>query len=359
MVDQQRSEMIKALEKMHDSRVICYFLSDRESFPPGFIPGLALNLTNEAQIRFVDQLKCIGKVEKIDLFLYTRGGEIDCVWPLINLLREYCNKLTILVPFRAHSAGTLICLGADEVIMTEMGELSPIDPTTGNQFNPVDPTNNRNRFGISVEDVAAYFELSEKRAGITGEESRAIVFKELTQHVHPLALGNVQRVYMQIRRLARRLLALHMDEGIADNKLKIEQIIKALTEEFYSHVHFINRGEAIELLGPWIRKASDEENKIMWDLFNSYANQIDLRNKFQVPEFMGDELLRDISIIGGFIESTDKSIHHITTLKIFQRPNLPNNVNIQLPPGAPIPIAPGFSRTFEIAIQKLGWTNSE
>jgi ClpP class serine protease len=46
------------------------------------------------------------------------------VWPLVTLLRQYCKRLAVLVPFRAHSAGTLISLGADEIVMLPGSELA-------------------------------------------------------------------------------------------------------------------------------------------------------------------------------------------------------------------------------------------
>jgi hypothetical protein len=44
---------------------------------------------SEPQLWFVDQLRAFGKMSQLDLFLYTRGGAVDAVWPLVNLLRAY------------------------------------------------------------------------------------------------------------------------------------------------------------------------------------------------------------------------------------------------------------------------------
>ena len=115
---QERKKLISNLERVRGSRVLCYFLSDRETFPQG-MPGFSTQLGTEPHLLFVDQLWAIGRMNQLDHFLYTRGGATDSVWPFVNLLRGYCEKLTVLVPFRAHSGGTLICLGADEVIMTQ------------------------------------------------------------------------------------------------------------------------------------------------------------------------------------------------------------------------------------------------
>ena len=350
MAYEDRKQLIAQLEHLRGSKVLCYILSDRESFPPN-MPGLSAQLASEPHLLFVDHLRAIGTVPQLDVFLYTRGGATDSVWPLVSLFREYADRFTVLVPFRAHSGGTLICLGADEVIMSEAAELSPIDPTTGNQFNPTDPANPANRFGISVEDVAAYFELSKDRAGITEQQHKVDVLKELTRNVHPLALGNVQRVYLQIRRLAGELLGLHMDE----NDPRIDDIIKALTEKFYSHVHAISRREAMALMGDWVRYATEDESTIMWNLFNAYADTLCLREKYQLPTFMADEPVRELTVIGGFIESTAESHIYNTTMKVIQRPNVPPNVQLQITPGAAIPLPPGFSRSYEYNIQEMRW----
>jgi hypothetical protein len=297
-------------------------------------------------------------MSQLDLFLYTRGGAVDSVWPLVNLLRAYGQKFTVIVPFKAHSGGTLICLGADEIIMTELAQLSPIDPTAGNQFNPQDPTNPRTRFGISVEDVVAYFSLVTERAGLEKGAHRFEALKELTRNIHPLALGNVQRVHLQIRQLAKNLLELHLDKQ--KDAARIENIVKALTEEFYSHVHAISRREAAPLLGDWVRGPTGEEASIIWELFDAYAETLELRHTFNLPDYMGDELTRDIKVTGAFLESTACSHVYVTDLRVFQRPNVPQNVPEPLPPSHPVPLVPWIGRTYDYGIQGMGWrTNDE
>ncbi len=189
---EQRQPLIASLEEARGSRVLCYVLSDRETFPLG-IPGFATQMSPEPHLVVEDLLRGMGNPARLDVLLMTRGGATESVWPLVNLLRAHTEHLSVLVPFRAHSAGTLLCLGAEEVLMSDIAELSPIDPTTGNQFNPRDPTNPANQYGISVEDVAAFFELAKERGGIESEPHRLEVFKLLAGNVHPLALGNVQR----------------------------------------------------------------------------------------------------------------------------------------------------------------------
>jgi hypothetical protein len=183
------------------------------------------------------------------------------------------------------------------------------------------------------------------------------MFKELTSKVNPLALGNVQRVYAQIRWLASRLLELGTKPGLKPQK--IEEIVKALTIGFYSHSHAITKKQAIELFGGWVRTPNEGEAPLLWTVFNTYAGALELRNKFNLPEYMEDTQIRALRTIGGFIESGEMSYAFVTETKIAQRPNLPPNVQVQVPPGAPIPLAPWVSRAYDFGIVKQGWVRNE
>lgn len=67
------------------------------------------------------------KIEELDVVLHTMGGNPHVGYRLPRLLHEYANKVNAIVPQNAYSSGTLFCLGCDEIFMTELSELSPID----------------------------------------------------------------------------------------------------------------------------------------------------------------------------------------------------------------------------------------
>lgn len=228
---------------------------------------------------FKDVLNEISSKQKIDLFLYSRGGEINAPLPLVNLIRNHCEEFSVLVPYRAHSAATLICLGADKIIMNEMGQLSPIDPTTGNVFNPIDPSNPTGRWPISVEDVSNYLSLASEKAKLVTEESLKDVFHLLSEKVHPIALGNVHRIYNLIRLLAPKLLSLHMDCSSVTEKAKIKAIVDTLTEKLYTHEYLISREEAKEI-GLKIIYPEPILDKLMWNLYKQYERELKLLDPF-------------------------------------------------------------------------------
>lgn len=115
---------------------------------------------------------------------------------IAKLIREYCEEFNILIPFRAHSAGTLLALGANNLVMNKLGELNPVDPSTVNMFNPVlrppphgDLSDPRNRIPISVEEVTSHFDLSKEKVGLVSENDRLEVFRVLAKKREPLALA--------------------------------------------------------------------------------------------------------------------------------------------------------------------------
>src|SRR5712692_8046745 len=187
MSREQRIKLIKEIEEARQSKVLCYLTGDRR----GFETKIGADVFS-----FVYQhLSQIGPVNNIDLFLYSTGGVTMAGFGVVNLIREFCKKLSVLIPFRAHSAATLIALGADEIVMTRLGQLSPVDPSVTSPLNPSvpGPQNSPNLVPVSVEDVVGYFDLARKEAKLTDESYLAQVFQQLSANIHPLALGSVYR----------------------------------------------------------------------------------------------------------------------------------------------------------------------
>src|SRR3989344_45932 len=265
-----RNALIAQIEGLRHSRVITYITSDR--------PGPTNARVAMDVIPVISrQLREIGKTENIDLFLYSTGGDTMVPWRLVSMIREYCDKFSVSVPYKAHSAATMIALGADEIVMSDLSELSPIDPSTANVFNPQDPQNAQNKIPISVEDVMAYFDLAKNKFGIKNDEELAKIFNKFVEsnpQIHPLALGNVNRIHNLIRILARRLLKSHKSPMSEE---EIEKVVDYFTEKLYSHQYFIGRKEAKEDLGLKSVVYADEIlSGAMSNLYEEYKKEMEL-----------------------------------------------------------------------------------
>jgi len=229
-----RLKIIKEIESLRESKVICYLTSIRQN--------INAQIGEDAVRVMFDQMLLLPErpIKKLDVFLCSNGGAGTVPWRLISLFREYAASVAVLLPYRAYSAATLLALGADEIVMHPFSEMGPIDPTVSNDYNPVDPVSNR-RIGISVEDVKAYISFIKATVGIQHEDELVKTVEILAQRVHPLALGNVERSLSQSRLIAAKILKTHMQDG---TQHQIEEIIDNLASKLYFHGHPINRVEA-------------------------------------------------------------------------------------------------------------------
>jgi ClpP class serine protease len=67
----------------------------------------------------------------IDLVLHTPGGLVVAALQIARALRQHPAKVTVFVPHYAMSGGTLICLAANEIVMSPHAMLGPVDPQIG------------------------------------------------------------------------------------------------------------------------------------------------------------------------------------------------------------------------------------
>jgi len=64
----------------------------------------------------------------ITVILDTPGGVVEVVERMVTVLRSAYEKVTVIVPDRAMSAGTILALSADIIMMDHLSCLGPIDP---------------------------------------------------------------------------------------------------------------------------------------------------------------------------------------------------------------------------------------
>lgn len=247
---EERVDLYRQLEQKLNTKILTYVTSDRT--------GFETQIAQDVIDLFINHLDKIGVVPKISLYLYTRGGDTAAAWNIINLLRQYCDELQVIIPHKAHSAGTLISIGANSIIMTKQATLGPIDPSINTPLNPQIPNNPIATMPVSVEAVKGYLEFAKEELSIKDDIALANILIKLSDTVHPLVLGNVYRSRAQIKMLAEKLLINQVTDST-----KIKQIIDFLCSDSGSHDYTINRREAKNTLGLNIIKPDEELYKLI------------------------------------------------------------------------------------------------
>lgn len=121
--EERRKELIGDIEEKisrgnEESRLMLYF---GNSSPEG-----AMN--KDDQLFFEEALRSISDADRLYLIIDSSGGEATTPKRISKLIRSRIEKFSVIVPDKAKSAATSLCLAADEIFMDDSSELGPIDP---------------------------------------------------------------------------------------------------------------------------------------------------------------------------------------------------------------------------------------
>ncbi len=302
-----RKAMYQELEQARNSKVLVYVTGDR--------PGLETRIASEVYDLFVNQLDKIGITNKISLYLYTRGGDTLAAWSIINLIKQFADEIEVIVPSKCHSAGTLMALGANNIIMTKQATLGPIDPSINDPLNPQIPGAAPDaKVPVSVEDIKGFIELAVEECKMTGPEHLKDVMSILSNNVHPLVLGRVFRAKSQIQMLATKLIKEHIeDESI------VERIVKFLCSESGSHDYTIHRREARNSLGMLVEKPDDVLYAKIKNIYDDIENELALTSRFEPNSFLGTDNQKTYGLKRCLLESVEGGSHYYVSEGVIRR----------------------------------------
>ena len=296
----ERIEILKKIEQRRGSKVILYVTGDR--------PGLETQIHQEVYDYFVNILDEVGVVDKISLILYTRGGNTLAAWSIVNLIRQFCDNFEVIIPNKAQSAGTLISIGANTIVMTKQATLGPVDPSINTPLNPrIEGAPPDAKVPVSVEAVYGFLELAKSNMPDSDSNSIKDLIIQLSQKVHPLVLGEVYRSKTQIQMLSKKLLS---RTGIADNK--IGEIVSFLCSESGSHDYTIHRREARDL-GLNIEKPNDDFYSEIKALYDDFSFELKLTERWDPIRELGSN--DHISYVNKrcLVESTTSKAYYFST----------------------------------------------
>jgi Serine dehydrogenase proteinase len=288
---EDRQSVYIKIEQIRSSRVIAFVTGDRQ--------GMQTQIASDAVDLLSDHLDSIFPTKKISLILHTLGGNTMAAWNMVNMLKMFCDELEIIVPARARSAGTLMCLGADTVLMTKQATLGPIDPSLSGPLNPQIPGGAPDsRAPVSVEAVRGYIEMAKQDFGVKSGTDMAQVLMRLSEKVHPLVLGSIFRSRTQIQSLARDLLKSQVKDAT-----KTKKIIDFLCSESGSHDYTINRREAKQL-GLNVEKPSQEVYELLKSWMQKVREELELSVPFDANAILGTNQDAKYSCVRCLLEST-------------------------------------------------------
>ena len=114
----ERKKWLKEITDIRRRGVLVYASDAKKNAPTSILP--------DDLLPFRDQLSFI-KTEAIDVILETPGGLAETVEDMVSSLRSKFDKVGIIIPGSAKSAGTIFTMAGDEILMSPDSALGPID----------------------------------------------------------------------------------------------------------------------------------------------------------------------------------------------------------------------------------------
>ena len=218
-------------------------------------------------------LQSIGKIDRLSFFIKSDGGSGQVSLRMVNLLRQFVNHLTVLVPLACESAATMLALGADKIRMGPMAHLSAVDTSLTHDLSPIDRDNDR--VSVSQDELQRVVRLWQKQS----DKKTSNPYESLFEYVHPLVIGAVDRASALSTMLCETILSYHLK-----NAKKARKISDTLNSTYPSHGYPITLREAhriglnVEPLDEEINRSLLELNEIYSEMGQRASTDFDERN---------------------------------------------------------------------------------
>lgn len=264
---EKRKELFNQIENLRQRPLIAYVTSIR--------PNLSGNMAGDSIEHIIEQIQCIPAEKKeIDFLIISNGGDPITALRIISLLRERFKKISVLLPYVAYSAATILSLGADEIVMHPYSNLGPVDP----QLTISRQTDNgqSSKLEFSSEDIRNYIEFVKTDVGVTDQDHLITAFHALAKEVGPLPIGSAKRSQQLSISLSIKMLELHMKDAS-----KASAIANALNTSYYHHGYAVSRSEA-QNIGLNIVCPDSELENLMWSIWCDYSNEMKCGSEFNI-----------------------------------------------------------------------------
>jgi hypothetical protein len=215
---------------------------------------------------------------------------IEVCWRVLNLLREYCDHLAVIVGTRVQGAAAVLALGADEILMGPLSELGGMEAVRRHPLLPHDDQGQP--IPLSLGEVRALMQFLAEHgdaSGDTGQRTMDGVKKEaesdtastapqsalrvphsiltvLLQQIHPLVIAHLQQSDDLSREITEKALRLHIHE---EDSERIRGLVDLFNGGFRSPLYTASRAE-LEAAGLPITVPDKELWASIWGIVQLY-----------------------------------------------------------------------------------------
>lgn len=227
-----RRKYLRRLHRLTGRNVIAYYSGWLEK---GRDPGIGADfgITDGDKNGFMTTIHQMDRDKGLDLILHTPGGSAAATESLVHYLRAmFGTDMRAIVPQIALSAGTMVSLACQRVLMGEHSSLGPIDPQIG---------------GVPAHGIIEEFKRA--AAEIQADRSMVAVWQPIIAKYTPTLIGEAEKAVKWAVQMVREWLLSGMFHGEPDAAAKADRVLAELSDHSLtlSHERHISIGKAQEI----------------------------------------------------------------------------------------------------------------
>ena len=197
-------------------------------------------------------------VGNLHLMLDTPGGYGEIAVRMARSMQARCNKLTVIVPDRAKSAGTLLAMGAHSILMGPTSDLGPVDPQL--EISP--------QHWVAAKDLLTAVEGALEQVQLQPDAS--LLMASLLSDVNFIMYQQAKSAIERIDDLIKSALSSNPDR----KETELEDEVKRLSKSFITapkvHEAMFGTKEAADAGLPVLQPSSKEQWETIWRLWTKY-----------------------------------------------------------------------------------------
>lgn len=229
--------------------------------------------------KVIDECRKARRRKNVIFILCTYGGDPNAGYRIARCLQQKYTKFTIWIGGACKSAGTLITVGAHEIVMSDHGEMGPLDVQVGKKDELWETDSGLTVLSAIKALEKQSFDLFESCfLSLKSRSGGRITLKTATEMASKLAIGTIAPIVAQIDPMhvgeVSRAMNIGLEYGSRLSKYSKnsdDEMLQKLTNSYPSHGFVIDREETKGMFLS-VREPNDKENQLL-DLLGMAARQ--------------------------------------------------------------------------------------
>lgn len=219
--EQVRRKYLKKLHQYTSRNVIIYYSGWLQKADRPGTTFRNTNINDNDKNGFMATIHRMDRKKGLDLLLHTPGGDLAATESIVDYLRSmFGTNIRAFVPHLAMSAGTMIALSCETIVMGKHSSIGPIDPQIG---------------GVAAHGILEEFQQAVK--DITDNPDSKAVWQPIIAKYHPTLIGDCQKAIKWSEDIVTQWLITGMFKGDKDAKTKASKIVKKLGDHGDTKAH--------------------------------------------------------------------------------------------------------------------------